>query len=87
MKIGIKILIIVNIFLIGTIFYQNTGKRKPIPMQQVKIDSLQNVIDSIRDEAYMWERTVDRYDVAIELFKENNPTQAEKLENCFHNVE
>ena len=84
---GIKILIGLNILLTTYIVYDGLHKPKPVIIKQVNVDSLRKVIDSLQDEAYMWERTVDRYDIAIELYKEKYPKQDDKLEECFKNIE
>jgi hypothetical protein len=44
------------------------------------IDSLTNVIDSIKHELYVTQTIVDRYEIAISIYKEDNPKAMEKLE-------
>jgi hypothetical protein len=44
------------------------------------IDSLQNVIDSIRDENIPLQIQLGRYDVALELLREEDKKAAEKFE-------
>ena len=44
------------------------------------IDSLQNVIDSIRDENMPLQIQLGRYDVALELLREEDKKAAEKFE-------
>ena len=84
---AIKLLIVLNILLTTYIVYDTSHKPKPIKIKQVNVDSLYKVIDSLEGEAYLWERTVDRYDIAIEYYKEKYPKQGDKLEECFKNIE
>lgn len=87
MKTSVKIIMIVSLLVIGFSIGWNSHKQLQTPIQQSKLDSLQRVIDSVSAEAYMWERIVDTYDIAIEQFKEDNPEQSDKLDDYFHNVE
>ena len=43
-------------------------------------DSLINEIDSLKHELYVTQTIVDRYEIAIEIYKEENPKAMEKLE-------
>jgi hypothetical protein len=44
------------------------------------MDSLTNVIDSLKHELYVTQTIVDRYEIAISIYKEDNPKAMEKLE-------
>jgi hypothetical protein len=44
------------------------------------MDSLTNVIDSLKHELYVTQTIVDRYEIAIAIYKEENPKAMEKLE-------
>ena len=59
------------------------GKRDKIEI--IKTLELEN--DSLKNELEVQLRYMDRYDIAIDRFKELNPKAAEELEECFHNIE
>lgn len=44
------------------------------------IDSLQNIIDSVRDENFPLQIQLGRYEVALELLKEEDKKAADKFE-------
>jgi hypothetical protein len=44
------------------------------------VDSLMNEIDSLKHELYVTQTIVDRYEIAIAIYKEENPKAMEKLE-------
>ena len=44
------------------------------------VDSLMNQIDSLKHELYVTQTIVDRYEIAIAIYKEENPKAMEKLE-------
>lgn len=45
------------------------------------------VIDSLKNELDIQIRINERYEIAIDRFKEQNPKASEELEECFHNIE
>jgi hypothetical protein len=47
---------------------------------QIVIDSLNYKIDSLNNEVFYKEMTIGKYDIAIELLKEQDPDAADKFE-------
>jgi len=79
----------VILFAFGIIFaiaYFLFGKPKIEPLDNgniqkaVMIDSFTNVIDSLKHELYVTQTIVDRYEIAIAIYKDENPKAMEKLE-------
>ncbi len=77
------------LFLFGITFalaYFFFGKPRIEPLENgniqkaVMIDSLTNVIDSLKHELYVTQTIVDRYEIAIAIYKDENPKAMEKLE-------
>ena len=55
---------------------------------KIKLDSAKIVIDSLRSENFIQHTTIDRYDIAIEMLKEEDPRAWEKLDWILsHSVE
>ena len=78
--------------LLGAIYFQTQqidGLKKQLEFQPVvggdiqkaqTIDSLQNVIDSVRDEIMPLEVELGRYEMTLELLKEEDKKAADKFE-------
>jgi hypothetical protein len=78
--------------LLGAIYFQTQqidGLKKQLEFQPVvggdiqkaqTIDSLQNVIDSVRDEIMPLEVELSRYEMTLELLKEEDKKAADKFE-------
>lgn len=57
-----------------------------VPMKyQAVIDSLNQKIDSLNNEVFYKEMTIGKYDIAIELLKEQDPAAADKFELILKN--
>jgi len=57
-----------------------------VPMKyQAVIDSLNQKIDSLNNEVFYKEMTIGKYDIAIELLKEEDPIAADKFELILKN--
>lgn len=52
-----------------------------------KVDSLQYVIDSVSNEEFISRTAYDRYEIALDKLKEENPQAAEQFEECLKNTE
>jgi hypothetical protein len=52
---------------------------------QIVIDSLNYKIDSLNNEVFYKEMTIGKYDIAIELLKEQDPAAADKFELILKN--
>ena len=48
--------------------------------QKNKIDSLANVSDSLRSESFVNSIESNRYEIALEIYKEKNPKAVEEIE-------
>ena len=51
------------------------------------IDSIHHVVDSLHDELFIKHTEVDRYEIAIEKLREDNPQAAEQFDECLKNTE
>jgi hypothetical protein len=51
-----------------------------IKTQQNTIDSLTNISDSLRDESFVSSIEANRYEIALEIYKEKNPKAVEEIE-------
>lgn len=52
---------------------------------QAIIDSLNQQVDSLNNEVFYKDMTIGKYDIAIELLKEQDPAAAEKFELILKN--
>jgi hypothetical protein len=71
--------------LLGAIYFQNQqidGLKKQLEMQPVVGGDIQkaNTIDSLQSELFVQQTIVGRYEVALELFKEQDKKAADKFE-------
>ena len=48
--------------------------------QKQTIDSLTNISDSLRDESFIHFVEADRYEMALEIYREKNPKAVEEIE-------
>ena len=48
--------------------------------QKNKIDSLTNISDSLRSESFVNSIESNRYEIALEIYKEKNPKAVEEIE-------
>ena len=48
--------------------------------QKTTIDSLTNISDSLRDESFIHFVEASRYEMALEIYKDKNPTAVEEIE-------
>ena len=48
--------------------------------QKNKIDSLINISDSLRSESFVNSIEYNRYEIALEIYKEKNPKAVEEIE-------
>ena len=77
------------LFILGILFailYSSTNKPSLEPLDNgniqkaVLIDSLTAKIDDLNHELYIRQTIIDRYEIAISIYKEQNPKAMEKLE-------
>lgn len=53
--------------------------------EKMKIQNLENIVDSLNNEIFIFKTNQERYEIAIEMFKLENPTSYKKLENILNN--
>jgi hypothetical protein len=81
---------ILSLSSIGMLFYILFNQKQQIQTLQSSkpnIDSLYKVIDSLNSEVFIEHTTVDRYDIAIERLREENPQAADQFEECLKDTE
>lgn len=49
-----------------------------------KLDSLQNVVDSLANEVFIHKTNVDRYEITVERLRERDSIAAQKLEDILY---
>ena len=74
-----------NIFLccfsaIITYLFINSLNNQPSEIPKVNVDSLQKVNDSLHAELFPCEVEINRYRIALEIFRERNPKGADQYE-------
>lgn len=77
------ILLIITCMLCVAFFYINNGIRQStsdIRFYQNREDSLISQVDSLNHEIFHKELTIGKYEMTLELLKEQDPTAAEKFE-------
>jgi len=75
---------------IGMLFYiifDQQHQIKTLTSTKSNVDSLHQVIDSLSSELFIKHTEVDRYEIAIEKLKEQNPQAAEEFDECLRNTE
>lgn len=77
-KLKAGLVITILILLWSTVMWNN--EIITVKTQEVKIDSLTNLIDSIRHESYVNSMETNRYLIALEIYKEQNPKAVEEIE-------
>ena len=81
---------IISLASLTMIFYILINQKQQIKTLQSSrpnVDSLHKVIDSLNSEIFIEHTTVDRYDIAIERLREENPQAADQFEECLKNTE
>ena len=53
--------------------------------EKMNIQNLENIIDSLNNEIFIFKTNQERYEIAIEMFKLENPTSYKKLEYILNN--
>ena len=82
------ILFIITCILCVAFMYISQGiiTSTSVPIKyQIVIDSLNYKIDSLNNEVFYKEMTIGKYDIAIELLKEQDPDAADKFELILKN--
>ena len=75
---------------IGMLFYiifNQQQQIKTLISSKPNIDSIQYVIDSLHSENFIQHIQLDRYDITIEILRENYPQAAEQFDECLKNTE
>lgn len=81
-KNAIVLLIIICIFSVSFLYIKDGIKQSTsdIRFYQNREDSLISQVDSLNHEVFHRELTIGKYEIALELLKEQDPTAAEKFE-------
>jgi F420-0:gamma-glutamyl ligase-like protein len=77
-KLKVGLVITILILLWSTVMWNN--EIITVKTQEVKIDSLTNLVDSIRHESYVNSIETNRYLIALEIYREQNPKAVEEIE-------
>jgi len=75
---------------VGLLFYvihNQNYQIKTLKVQSIRVDSLNKVVDSLNSELFIKHFETDRYEIAIDMLKEQDPKAADEFEKCLHNVE
>ena len=75
---------------IGMLFYIIFNQREQITelkSTRPNIDSLHQVIDSLNNDLFIKHAEADRYEIAIDLLRENYPQAADQFDDCLKNTE
>lgn len=51
---------------------------------QIKLDSLQKIVDSLSNEVFIHKTNVDRYEIAVGILKERDSISAQKFEDILY---
>ncbi len=76
LKAGLVFLILTSLWL--TVMWNNSIIT--VKEQKNKIDSLINISDSLRSESFVNSIESNRYEIALEIYKEKNPKAVEEIE-------
>ncbi len=76
LKAGLVFLILTSLWL--TVMWNNSIIT--VKEQKNKIDSLTNISDSLRSESFVNSIESNRYEIALEIYKEKNPKAVEEIE-------
>jgi F420-0:gamma-glutamyl ligase-like protein len=77
-KLKVGLVMTILILLWSTVMWNN--EIITVKTQEVKIDSLTNLVDSIRHESYVNSIETNRYLIALEIYREQNPKAVEEIE-------
>jgi uncharacterized protein YxeA len=77
-------LFLIFVLIVTFLYYLNNHKSDNITTNNSLL-IIEN--DSLKDELDIQIRINERYEIAIDNFKEQNPKGAEELEECFNNIE
>lgn len=77
-KLKAGLVITILILLWSTVMWNN--EITTIKTQEAKIDSLTNLVDSLRHESFVNSIEPNRYLIALEIYKEQNPKAVEEIE-------
>jgi hypothetical protein len=75
---------------IGMLFYIIFHQQQQIKISissKPNIDSLHQIIDSLDSELFIKHTEVDRYEIAIDRLREENPQAADQFDECLKNTE
>ena len=81
---------ILSLSSIGMLFYiifHQQHQIKTLTSTKPNIDSLHQVIDSLDSELFIKHTEVDRYEIAIDRLREENPQAADQFDECLKNTE
>ena len=81
------IISLASLTMIFYILFNQKQQIKTLQSSRLNVDSLHKVIDSLNSEIFIEHTTVDRYDIAIERLREENPQAADQFEECLKNTE
>lgn len=74
----------------GILFYTVHSQKRQIEALKLPVsnsNSLHRVIDSLNNELFIKHLETDRYEIALEMLKEQDPKAADEFEKCLHNTE
>lgn len=80
-------LAVVILFLGYATFHYREKSTQQAISNQVRVDSLQGVIDSLANEVFIQSTNVTRYEIAVERLREQDSKAANKFEECLSNIE
>ena len=91
---SITVIMVISLSFSGILFfgYRNFSSNKDLMKLQsslkeekMKIQNLENIVDSLNNEIFIFKTNQERYEIAIEMFKSENPTSYKKLEFILNN--
>ena len=69
---------------VGTVYFP---KKKAARTEYTNVDSLNYVIDSIKNDAFIYMTNEKRYEIALERLREEDSVAAQKFEDALYNIE
>ena len=88
MSIRNAIILLLTICILCVVFLYinyNIEQKKPKPIEyEVKSDSLKKLVDSLNQELFKQQVIIGKYDIALEMLKEQNPDAAATFETILN---
>jgi hypothetical protein len=81
---------ILSLASIGMLFYIISNQKQQIQTLKSSVpntDSLYQVMDSLNNELFIKHTETDRYEIALDKLREENPQAADQFDNCLKNTE